>query len=249
LSADPAGGAARIRLDRVDSTSAEAFRRAPAAPTWIVAAEQTLGRGRRGRGWVSPPGNFHGTLVLRPEDPPAAAALKSFVAAVALHEALAGLTGLPDAFALKWPNDVLLNGGKVAGILLESRGQGGRVELLAIGIGVNLAVAPDPAAVEPGAVRPVALLAETGCRVTPGELLDALAPAFARWDAALAAGGFEPVRRDWLARAARLGEPVTARTGRVTRQGIFEGLDATGALVLSSAAGRETIPAAEVFFG
>jgi BirA family biotin operon repressor/biotin-[acetyl-CoA-carboxylase] ligase len=240
-----------VTLGAVDSTNAEAARLAPSltGPCWILASEQTGGRGRRGRAWASPPGNFHATLALPPPPGgPQAAALRSFVAALALREALAEVAGSPAPFALKWPNDVLCNGGKVAGILLEGAGEGGRVAHLAIGIGVNLIAAPDPEMIEPGAVPPVTLLAETGRRVVPAALLDVLAPAFAHWDAVLERQGFAPLRAEWLAHAARLGERITARTGSTTREGVFETLDDSGALVLRTARGRETVPAAEIFF-
>jgi BirA family biotin operon repressor/biotin-[acetyl-CoA-carboxylase] ligase len=232
----------------VDSTNAHAMRLNPEAPTWIVAEEQTGGRGRRGRPWISPKGNFYGTLTLRPRGAAQDVALRSFVAALALHEACVALTGLPGAFRLKWPNDVLLNGGKLAGILLESNGASGRVHQLCIGIGVNLIAAPPRETVEPGAVPPVSLLSETGLRVTPAAFLAALAPAYARWESRLCTEGFAPIRSEWLTHAARLGEPITARTGSQTRTGIFAGLDETGALILTSPQGREAIPAADIFF-
>lgn len=240
----------RVVLDEVDSTNAEAARRAERGegPVWILAGFQTQGRGRRGRAWVSPPGNFHATLLDRPAMPPGTAALLSFAAALALADALAALTGAGDRLALKWPNDVLLDGGKVAGILLESAGPVGRVGHLAVGIGVNLIAAPEPAAVEPGAVPPVSVLAATGRRIAPVALLDALAPAYARWSGRLAAEGFAPLRAAWLARAARLGETIRARTGQAEVTGRFETVDEAGALVLETAAGRRAIPAAEVFF-
>lgn len=241
-------GVGRVLLDCVDSTNAEGARRAAEAPCWILAGEQTGGRGRRGRAWASPRSNFHATLVMRPESAAADAALRSFVASLALREALAATTGSAAALALKWPNDVLLNGGKVAGILLESAGTAGQVAHLAVGIGVNLIAAPDPALLEPGALRPVTVLGETGVRVTPERLLDALAPAFAGWEARLVNEGFAPLRTAWLAHAARLGEPIRARTGTETHEGRFEGIDATGALILATAAGRVVIPAADVFF-
>lgn len=243
-------GVARHVLDTVDSTNAHAASLAPglAGPAWVVAGEQTAGRGRRGRAWASPRGNFYGSLVMRPQGPPAQAALRSFTAALALHDACVGLTGLPQAFALKWPNDVLLNGGKLAGILLESAGQGGQVSHLVIGIGVNLIGAPPAELVEPGAVTPVSLLGETGLRIPPERFLLHLAAAFARWEAVFAAEGFAPLRAAWLGRAARLGERIRARTGSTERQGLFETIDASGALVLNIDGRREVIPAAEVFF-
>ena len=219
-----------------------------AGPCWILGREQTAGRGRRARAWASPKGNFHGTLLLHPKEPAAEVALRSFAAALALREAFVAVTGLEAAFSLKWPNDVLLNGGKVAGILLESSGAGQGVAHLAIGIGVNLIAAPDPAQVEAGAVTPVSLLSETGVRVSPEAFLAALAPAYARWEAVFLAEGFAPLRAEWLAHAARLGEVIRARTGAETREGIFQTIDESGALILRQSHGPVAIPAAEVFF-
>ncbi|PQO24519.1 biotin--[acetyl-CoA-carboxylase] ligase [Rhodobacteraceae bacterium WD3A24] len=236
-------GVGRHVLAEVDSTNAEAARRADSIdlPAWFLGLRQTGGRGRRGRPWADPEGNFAATLLMAPEGPAEQAALRSFVAALALFDAFAAVTGRPGAFALKWPNDVLVNGGKVAGILLE-----GIRDRLAIGVGVNLLNAPpaDPDAAAP----PTSLLSATGTRVTPEELLDALAPAFARWEAVFVAEGFAPVRAAWLDRAARLGRTITARTVRETHEGLFETVDAHGALVLRTARGRVAISAAEVYF-
>lgn len=241
-------GVGRHILDAVDSTNAYAAALGLSGPAWVLAGEQTAGKGRRGRPWASPRGNFHASLVLQPTEPPDRVALRSFAAALALRDALVGLTGLAQAFTLKWPNDVLLNGGKLAGILLESSGQGGQVAHLVIGIGVNLIAAPDADTMEPGALRPVTLLGETGVRVTPEAFLDALAPAYARWEGIFMTEGFAPLREEWLRHAARLGEVIRARTGTLTRHGIFETVDPQGALVLDTDAGRIAIPAAEVFF-
>ncbi len=172
-------GVGRVVLAEVDSTLSEAARLAPdlAGPTWILALKQTAGRARRGRGWIDPAGNFASTLVMRPDGGPERAALRSFIASLALYDAFVAVTGRAEGLALKWPNDVLLNGGKVAGILLESSGAGD----LSIGIGVNLLNAPALADVEVGAVAPVSLLSQTAVRITPEKFLDALAPAFARY--------------------------------------------------------------------
>ena len=217
-------------------------------PTWILAGRQTAGRGRRARPWSSPQGNFYGTLVLKPTEPPETVALRSFAAALALRDALVQITGLSEAFALKWPNDVLSNGGKIAGILLESHGLNTPDPVLCIGIGVNLIAAPDASQVEPGAVPPVSLFAETGLSVTPEEFLDVLGPAYVIWEEMLYTHGFAPLRSAWLAHAARLGETIRARTGTETREGVFETIDAAGNLILRTAIGTLAIPAAEVFF-
>ncbi|UXU75200.1 MULTISPECIES: biotin--[acetyl-CoA-carboxylase] ligase [unclassified Paracoccus (in: a-proteobacteria)] len=243
-------GVARHILARTDSTNAEALRLAPSlsGPTWIMAREQLAGRGRRGRGWEMPAGNFAASLLTRPPGGALVAAQLSFVAALALHDALSACCGPAARLSIKWPNDVLLNAGKVAGILLESAGPGGQVQAVAVGIGVNLAAAPAADAVEPGALTPVSVLGETGHAVAPEDFLDLLAPAFAEWQGQLQAYGFGPIRNAWLARAARLGETIVARTGTAEARGIFEGIDDAGALILRSAAGRQTIPAADVFF-
>ena len=249
----PAGwpeGVARHILPVTDSTNAHALRLAAQTPgaAWFLALRQTAGKGRRAREWDSPPGNFYGTLLLHPAEPPASVALRSFAAALALRQALVGLTGLPEIFALKWPNDVLLNGGKLAGILLESTATGQGIAHLAIGIGVNLISAPDPSALEAGALRPVSLLAETGLRIAPKTLLAHLAPAYEHWEHRFTTEGFAPLRTEWLAHAARLGEKIRARTGQATHEGIFDTVDAEGNLILRTGAGTVAIPAAEVFF-
>ena len=165
-----------VTVDTVDSTNAEAKRLAAEGEekspdgTIIWAKEQTDGRGRRGRKWHSPPGNLYCSLILRPDVALAKAAELSFVAGLAVFDALGSVGEPGHQVHLKWPNDVLLNGGKVAGILLESIG-----DFLAIGIGVNLAHAPGADQVEAGALRPVSVVAETGKVVPPEVFLDALA--------------------------------------------------------------------------
>ncbi len=233
----------------MDSTNAEAARLAPTltGPAWILAGAQTAGRGRRARAWSSPPGNFHATLIFRPQGAPAEVALHSFAAALALRDALVALTDLPNAFTLKWPNDVLLNGGKLAGILLESTSHGANLTHLATGFGVNLIAAPDPGLLDPDALKPVTVLQETGYRIAPEILLDHLAPAFAARAAQLAAG-FAQTRTDWLAHASHLGQKIRARTAQHTHHGTFHTIDRTGALILHTPQGPLAIPAAEVFF-
>lgn len=243
-------GYGRRVLDEVDSTLNEAARIAPglAGPEWIMARVQTAARGRRGRHWSNPAGNLAATLVLPAAGAPAQAALRSFVAALALFDACVAVTGRPDSFALKWPNDVLLNGGKLAGILLESSGQGGGLSYLAIGIGVNLTNAPSGDQVEPRAVRPVSLLSDAGTQVDPETFLTFLAAAYAKHEEQFLTYGFEPIRTAWLARAARLGQTITARTSNSETTGTFETVDAVGNLVLKTARGRVNIPAADIYF-
>ncbi len=188
------------------------------------------------------------TLVLPVEDSPDRVALRSFVAALALHDAFVGVTGRAEPFALKWPNDVLLNGGKVAGILLETIQRQGRVAGLSIGIGVNLQQAPAAAEVEASALPPVSLLSETGASVTPEDLLAALAPAFAAHEHSLQTYGFGPVRQAWLDRAARLGQQITARLGETSLTGRFDTVDEAGRLILAAPDRTHAIAAADIFF-
>ncbi|MFT4715196.1 MAG: BirA family biotin operon repressor/biotin-[acetyl-CoA-carboxylase] ligase [Paracoccaceae bacterium] len=240
----PQGVQSRV-FETIDSTMAEAARVAPdlTGPTWIFSHEQTAGRGRRGRDWVQPNGNFSATLVWQPAGDVDNRALRSFVAALALREAFVAATGREIGFALKWPNDVLLNGGKVAGILLESIG-----DHLAVGIGVNLVAAPPLDQVEAGAVPPVSLLSEIGFKVEPQEFLTQLAAAFARFELQFTTYGFAPIRAAWLEHAARLGEVITAKTIQSEITGTFQTVDEQGLLVLKAADGIHRIAAADVFF-
>ena len=238
-------------LIETDSTMAEAARRAEAGvpgPEWTMALMQTAARGRRGRAWAMPAGNFAASLLMRPRGSPADAALRSFVASLALREAFIAAGCEAGRIALKWPNDGLLNGGKVAGILLESAGDGrGGVSHLVVGVGVNLAAAPDPSQVEPGAVTPVSLKAETGIDIAPEAFLDLLAPAFGRFERQFATYGFAPIRTAWLQGAARLGETITARLPCVEVSGVFRDVDDSGNFVMETATGRRAIAAAEIF--
>ena len=176
---------------------------------------------------------LHASLAWRPPGGPADHALRSFTASLALAEALEalGVAGL----SLKWPNDVLLHGGKLAGILLEAPEPG----LLIMGIGVNLAVGPD-GEIEPHALPPASL--DGG--IAPGTLLDTLAATFAAREAELIARGFAPIRRAWLDRAHGLGAPITARMMAETVRGTFADVDGSGHLVLDTATGRRALPAA-----
>ncbi len=215
---------------------------------WLLAHRQTAARGRMGRKWVASEGNFFASVLLRPGYGPAEAALRSFVAALALREALVAVSGREDAFSLKWPNDVLLRGQKLAGILLESDGGAEGLRHLVVGIGVNLAHAPARSEVEQQAVPPTSLKSSLGVEITPERFLDALVPAFDRWDRKLTDDGFAPIRTAWLSHAARLGEVITARLPHSEITGTFETLDAHGALVLKAPDGRHVLPAAEIFF-
>src|SRR6516162_282519 len=220
--ARPADETPVVFLESVDSTNAEALRRARAGesgPLWIAAVAQTAGRGRRGRTWMSPPGNLHASLLLTEPSPSAAAPQLAFVAGLALHDACAALApGLAGRLALKWPNDMLCHGAKIAGILIEGEGEPVTV---AIGIGVNCR--HHPSTVE----RPVTDLAEQGATVAAPALLQALGPTMAarlrQWDRGT---GFAAIRAGWLAgrrhrprRPRAAGRTRDQRALRVDRRG------------------------------
>ena len=240
-------GTDRVILDEVDSTMSEAARRAPGLlrPTWIMAHRQTNARGRRGRTWENPGGNFAATFLFRPGCAAAEAALRSFSAANALFEALALFIDR-DSLAQKWPNDVLLKGGKVAGILLESSGTQAGVDWLAIGFGVNLTHAPK--GIEHSGFPPICLKEAGGEVPSPEALLSVLAMNMATEERLFATLGFSPIRTRWLREAARLGEEITARTAKGEVTGRFETIDDEGQLVLLSSKGQVAIPAGDVFF-
>ena len=205
---------------------------------------QSAGRGRLGRVWQSPPGNLYAsTLVrLRPTDPPAASL--AFVAAVALEEvvrayASGGLKGDADPILLKWPNDLLIGGAKLSGILLEGAG-----EAVIIGVGLNLAHHPE------GLERPVTSLAAQGLEAPdPALVLEDLAAAFQRWLERWRNEGLAPIRAAWLARAHARGTALTANLpDGESIDGLFDGLDPDGALILRLAdGGRRVIHAGDVF--
>jgi BirA family biotin operon repressor/biotin-[acetyl-CoA-carboxylase] ligase len=241
---DPSAAASGVGLmpyDSVDSTNAEGLRLARAGtpgPLWIVAREQTAGRGRRGRVWISEPGNLYATLLVSEPSAPEHAAQLSFVAALALHDAVAGrVPGLASRLKLKWPNDLLIDRNKLAGILIEAEGPS-----VVIGIGVNCAHHPERTD------YPATDLAAAGVRATPEGLFTALSAAMitrlGQWDRG---AGFAAIRDDWLARAAGLGKPIVVSLADGERSGSFETIDATGRLMLRLADGTtQAIAAGDV---
>jgi BirA family biotin operon repressor/biotin-[acetyl-CoA-carboxylase] ligase len=238
----------RAIFDSIDSTNSEARRRVVTAtgPIWLLAKEQTAGVGRRGRAWSTESGNFAATLLQPLTVPLNEAALLSFVTALALRDAFIAVGGTPADFTLKWPNDVLLKGGKIAGILLETMGTG--PSHLCIGIGVNLAHAPSVTTLESTAVSPKSLSVDAKLEISPEAFIEHLAENFALRQKQFYDHGFDAIRRDWLTYAARLGEMITARTVKEDIQGRFRTVDEQGALVLHTSQGVRQITAAEIFF-
>ena len=237
-----------VVLDEIDSTNAEARRRAEAGevgPLWLLGLRQTAGRGRRGRAWETGEGNLAATLLFRTDKPPAEAAQVSFVAALAVADMLAEYAPA-SLIRLKWPNDPMLAGLKVSGILIESGAapQGGL--WIAVGVGVNLRHKP----VE--SERPATSVAahRESPPPHPTEAVEVLARAFERWSRSWTALGFPVIADAWTARAHGLGEACVARLGAETVEGIAEGLDGDGALRLRLPDGRvRRITAGDVFFG
>jgi BirA family biotin operon repressor/biotin-[acetyl-CoA-carboxylase] ligase len=237
-----------LGFDEIDSTNTEARRRAEAGepgPVWITALRQTAGRGRRGRTWETGEGNLAATLLMTTEREPRDAAQVSFVAALAVSD-LASAYLPAERVKVKWPNDVLVEGRKLAGVLVESgqRREGGL--WLAIGVGVNLAKAPRNAE-RPG----TSLAAETLTPPpAPRVALTGLAAAFADWLEVWDDKGFPAIAAAWTARAHGLGETCAARLAAETIEGVAEGLDLDGALRLRLAdGGIRRITAGDVFFG
>lgn len=240
----PAAVAAGVRLatyDEIGSTNAEALeraRRGERGPLWIVAARQTAGRGRHGRVWVSEPGNLYATLLLAEAAPAPRAPELAFVAGLAVHDAVAeAAPSLRQKLMLKWPNDLLCDGAKLAGILIEGEGTA-----VAIGIGINCR--HHPAATG----YPATDLSARGAQVAPNDLMGLLANTMlGRLDQWRRGDGFAAIRRDWMARAQTDGTPIRVRIGERTMAGRYGGIDAQGLLLLHLPdGGLETISAGEV---
>jgi BirA family biotin operon repressor/biotin-[acetyl-CoA-carboxylase] ligase len=236
----------RFHLPSVGSTNAEAFERAFAgtpAPFWITAGEQIAGRGRRGRTWSSPPGNLYASLLLADPAPPQAAPGLCFVAGLALADALAACLPASSGadIQVKWPNDVLFRGAKIAGILVE--GQGTAPLRVVIGCGANLAHHPD------ATPYPATDLAAEGFSVSPDGLFAALEPAMTRRLVQWARGaGLAAILTDWRRRAFGLGGDIRVQLPDRAFIARFEDLDADGRLIVTRPdGGRETITAADVF--
>lgn len=229
-----------VHLEVVDSTNAEAQRRAASGergPLWITAARQTAGRGRSGRSWTSAGGSLAATLLVTTGAPATAIPQLSLLAGVAAHDALARVISdhrgrAEPALRLKWPNDLLLGGVKLGGILVEC-GTFDAALVAFVGIGINVAARADVAG------RPTAALADLGIAPTPSEVLLALDDALLSWLAVWSAGaGFADLRRAWLDRAGPAGEPMLVNAGEGAVAGAFAGLDQDGALLLDAASGE-----------
>ena len=243
-------------FDQIGSTNGEAMSRArdgERGPIWFVTPEQTAGRGRRQRAWIAPRGNLASSVLEVMDISPAVAATLGFAFGLAHETALrrvsleanlrlAGSDQLN--YLLKWPNDVLVRGQKLCGLLVEAEAVDSGLAVVA-GIGTNIVAAPE------GTPTPAISLAALGVHVGAEELFAVLADAWVEfrgiWDNGR---GFGDIRRLWLTRAAGLGERVAIQAGNATVEGIFDTIDENGCLIVRTAEGKHLpIAAGEVYFG
>ena len=245
MRAFPSGSRLEV-LESIDSTSAEARRRIDAGeggPLWIVARTQTNGYGRRGRAWEQQVGDFAGTFVFRPTGEKSSYGQLSFVAALAVGDVIAAeISG--DDVTLKWPNDILINGAKTAGLLLEY------VEtptgpLIMLGIGINIVSKP--------VNTPYKATRLLGHGASPEIAVEGIAEAldksFAVYRDIWRRDGFEPIRGAWVERAHGIGKPITVNLPGESKDGVLDGIDPNGALLLRSGGETQIISAGDIFFG
>ena len=256
----PRAAAAGHRLkafDQAGSTNAEAMaaaRRGERGPAWFVTTEQTAGRGRRQRAWIAPRGNLASSVLEVMNITPAIAATMSFAFGLAQEAALRRLSvetnlrrGGADQlnYLLKWPNDVLIDGRKLCGLLVEAETMTDGGLAVVAGIGTNVIAAPE------GTPTPAVSLAALGVHVSAEDLFTAQSDAWVEfrgiWDQGR---GFGHIRKLWLERAYGVGGPVAIQTGTATLEGIFDTIDESGCLIVRTADGRRMpVTAGEVFFG
>ena len=239
-----------LRMETVDSTNAEAKRRAKAGepgPLWIWSARQSQGRGRGGREWISQHGNLFASLLIGVNCPIRIAGQLALVAGIAAFDTIAKLIAYEgrSELLLKWPNDILLAGEKVAGMLLENVGSTvDNRSVVVIGVGINLANHPEDLP------QPAISLAAYGMTVAPADALEALAASTNEWLTRWGDGNsFPSIRRAWLDRAGPTGRPLLVKINGEETEGVYAGLDADGALRLLTPDGFEhRIAAGDVFF-
>ncbi len=230
---------------RLASTNDEALacaRSGDPGRLWITAESQSGGRGRNGRSWASAPGNLFASLLLIDPAPLRRAAELGFVTSIALALALRDLLGGDSRLAIKWPNDILHDGAKLAGILLESSSLPEGFACV-VGIGVNCSSHP-----EDTLYRATNLTAIAGRRVAPETVFEQLTTAMAHWLGVWAEGaGFETIRAEWLSLAAGIGGKISVRRSKDSLEGVFQTIDSTGRLILQQNSGSVAIDAGDVF--
>jgi BirA family biotin operon repressor/biotin-[acetyl-CoA-carboxylase] ligase len=241
-----AAGVRLVSLDAVGSTNVEAMALARAGehgPIWVTAARQTAGRGRRGSAWTSEPGNLYASLLVTDAAPSPHLPELCFVVALAVRDAICTVApAFAPVLKLKWPNDLLLDGAKIVGILIEAERVGDATATV-IGIGINCAHHPE------GTPYAATDLAARGATITPSQMLRALSSAMierlALWNRG---SGFAAVREQWLSCAVGIGSDIVVRLPNRQLSGKFESLDQAGRLMLRMPEGHlEVITAGEVF--
>ncbi len=207
----------------------------------LQALEQTKGKGRHGNVWISPPGNLYMSVLLRPDCIAEDAGHLAFVAALAVSNALDDFIGQGHDKKLKWPNDILVDGKKMSGILLETGLVSGRVDYVVVGIGINVDVVPEGRI----GLKDVGK-GEVALEALRDNVLQYLAAIYKKW----MDKGFEPIRAAWLAQACGIGEKIIVRMPDAEIRGVFDGLDEEGCLILKDKSGNERrVKSGEVFFG
>jgi BirA family biotin operon repressor/biotin-[acetyl-CoA-carboxylase] ligase len=233
-------------FENIDSTQAEARRRAGRGefgPVWLLARHQIAGRGRRGRTWHSGEGNLLATYLCHTTRLPGDIALMGLAAGVAIADAMEALVG-PDRVTLKWPNDVLIDGAKAAGILIDSGPAKDGAHWAALAFGVNLATAPE--GLDQPAASVLSAMPAGAAAPEPRAFLDEICTRLLHWDLVLAGEGFAPLRDVWLARAHGLGGWARVAVGDTILEGRIAGLSERGELELDTNEGLRRIAAGEI---
>jgi BirA family transcriptional regulator, biotin operon repressor / biotin---[acetyl-CoA-carboxylase] ligase len=238
-----------IELGDVASTNIECMERARAGDPgglWITAVRQTGGRARRGRNWVSEPGNLYSSLLLIDPAPWQALASLPMAVTVAVHDAIASVlpADTEDALRIKWPNDMLISGRKTSGILIEAEQMADGRRAVVIGCGVNVAHFPE------AGLYPATCLADQGSAAAPQDLFARLVVSMDQtlkvWDQGR---GLAAIRDAWIDRAQGIGDPVTVNLPERQIHGLFDGIDDEGRLMLAMPDGsRQMIASGDVFF-
>ena len=241
-------GVVKLEVDTVDSTNSYSAQLIDgySRPIWVVANHQTNGRGRLGRKWVSDEGNLFTTYLRCIDEHPSVAALRSFVAALAVRDCLVTIVQDRCRISLKWPNDVLANGRKIAGILLESLSMNNSAYIL-YGIGINLVSSPK-IQVLPELHSPANIQEVSGVNVQRDQVLEELALAMQKRERQFEKDGFVPIRYDWLAKADGIGKPVKVRLGDRTIKGILQSVNNSGHAIIDDGSSLHEIVTADLYF-
>ena len=238
-----------VYLDEAESTNSEALKLANFTdkPTFIIAKKQTNGRGRIDRLWADPVGNFSGSILIKIDEDLQNLALRSFVTALSVFDAIDQKIGKEHVLTIKWPNDILLNGKKICGILLETKNLH-HVTALVIGIGINLLSTPKLNEAHRVTTEPGSIFGETGIKLDPLKFSELIAHHYVLRENQFRTMGFSKIREIWMSRAAKLGAKITARTPVFEYQGKFDSIDEKGQLIIINKGEKKKIAAAEIFF-